>query len=64
MAAKKMAFDLTALPDGSPTPALRWAGTALAAAPARTTACRMLDGDAAAQARALATLLLTSGETA
>lgn len=64
MAAKKMAFDLTALPDGPPTPALRWAGTALATAPARTTACRMLDGDAAAQARALATLLLTSGETA
>ena len=64
MAAKKMVFELTALPDGPPTPVLRWAGTALAAAPARTTACRMLDGDAAAQARALAALLLTSGETA
>ncbi|WP_157896714.1 electron transfer flavoprotein subunit beta [Acidovorax carolinensis] len=64
MAAKKMVFELTDLPDGPPPPALRWAGTALASAPARTTACRMLDGDAAAQARALATLLLTSGETA
>ncbi|NMM78104.1 hypothetical protein B2J88_43670 [Rhodococcus sp. SRB_17] len=64
MAAKKIVFDLTALPEGKPTPVLRCAGTALAAATARTTACRMLDGDVAAQARALATLLLTSGEPA
>ena len=64
MAAKKMAFDLTTLPDGPPTPVMQWAGTTLIAAPARTSACRMLDGDAAAQARALATLLLASGETA
>lgn len=64
MAAKKMVFELTDLPDGPPTPLLRRVGAALAIAPARTTACRMLDGDAAAQARALAALLLTSGETA
>lgn len=64
MAAKKMVFDLTALPDGPPTPALRYAGTALATAPARTTACQMLTGDAATQARALAALLMAPGETA
>ncbi len=64
MAAKKMAFECIALPDTAAAPALRLTGAAPVAAPERTTACRMLGGDAGAQARALATLLLASGETA
>ncbi|MET1115315.1 MAG: hypothetical protein ABWY08_10200 [Comamonas sp.] len=64
MAAKKMAFALIALPETAPAPALLLTGAHPVAAPQRTTACRMLDGDAAAQARALATLLLASGEPA
>lgn len=58
MAAKKMAFELTALTGDGAAPKLRMTGATLVTPAARTTACRMLDGDAAAQARALATLLL------
>ena len=67
MAAKKMAFALLALPvppEADAAPALQLAAAALATVPERSTACRMLDGDAAAQARALATLLLAAGEPA
>ncbi|MOA37945.1 hypothetical protein D3C78_1595860 [compost metagenome] len=64
MAAKKMGFELLALPDVAPSPAVRLASATVAAAVVRTTACCMLAGDAPAQARALAALLLDSGETA
>lgn len=64
MAAKRLAFEMAALPAlpahpaGSASPALRLAGLAPTAVPRRDTACRMLDGTVEAQAAELARLLV------
>jgi len=64
MAARKMDFALSALQEAAEAPALRLTGAAPATVAERSSACRMLGGGAAAQARELATLLLRSGEPA
>ena len=64
MAARKMGFELLALPDAGAAAAVRLASATVAEALVRTTACHMLAGDPPAQARALAALLLDSGEPA
>ena len=64
MAARKMGFELLALPDAGAAAAVRLTSATVAEALVRTTACHMLAGDPPAQARALAALLLDSGEPA
>lgn len=63
MAAKKMQFTLQPLPQACTPASLTLARMEMACAPERTEQCQMIAGDVSTQARALAQLLLTSGET-
>jgi len=60
MAAKKMTFALIELPEAG-RPQLQLRGVATAPQAVRASACRMIEGDVIAQARALAQLLKTPG---
>ncbi|MEJ2897419.1 hypothetical protein [Bordetella avium] len=64
MTAKKMQFMLQPLPQNSAPASLTLGAMGLASAPERAEPCQMIAGDVSIQARALAALLLTSGETA
>jgi electron transfer flavoprotein beta subunit len=62
MAAKRLRLDSAALPDpGAPLVEVQLGEVRVAIAPPRAGRCQMLDGDALAQAQALAALLLTEG---
>ncbi len=63
MAAKKMQFTLQPLPQDTAAHTLTLASVDQASAPERTEQCQMIAGDVSTQARALAQLLLTFGET-
>lgn len=63
MAAKKMQFTLQPLPEDTAPTALTLVSTDQASAPERSEQCQMIAGDVSTQARALAHLLLTFGET-
>ena len=62
MMTKKMVFTLTPLPTTDHAALVRLEGLALATPPVSAAQCRMLAGDVATQARALAQLLLTTGD--
>lgn len=63
MMAKKMSFALGTLASAPIGTQIALGGISLSAPPVSATQCRMLAGDAAAQARELAQLLLNSGDT-
>ncbi|HQQ68707.1 MAG TPA: hypothetical protein PLL92_00110 [Alicycliphilus sp.] len=63
MMAKKLSFSLSALPMDAAAGQVRLRGTTLASPPTNTTQCQMIEGDTATQARALAQLLMTTGDT-
>lgn len=63
MMAKKLSFSLIAMPNGTAVGQVRLRATTLASPPTSTTQCQMIEGDTATQARALARLLMTTGDT-